>query len=153
MRKEVVTAVIFGLLLAFIITAAINRASQVFRPKPATDPLATPTPNPTTGVNGNAESLTLHSPEDGLVQQENTVVVTGSAEPNRPVVLLVNQVEEISTSDDSGNFSFTANLQEGGNMLELIVLRDDGSSLTEKRTIIVGNYTEAATASATPTNN
>lgn len=152
MRKEVITAVVFGLLLAFIITATINRASQVFKPKPATDPLATPTPNPTAGTEKGSESLTLHSPEDGLVQTEKTVVVTGTTEPNRPVVLLVNQVEEISNSDDSGNFSFTANLQDGGNQLEIIVLHDDGSSATERRTIIVGEFGQTATPSAAAEN-
>jgi len=151
MRKEVITAVVVGLLFAFIITAAINRASQVFRPKPVTDPLATATPNPSAGSNSTAEALKLHSPEDGLVQTEDTLVVTGSTETNRPVVLLVNPVETISSSDDSGNFSFTVTLAQGGNLLELIVLRDDGTSLTEKRTVIVGDYAQTATASATPT--
>lgn len=152
MRKEVFTAVIVGLLVAFIVTAAVNRASLIFRPKPATNPLATATPNPTGESPAGSEVLTLHSPEDGLVQSEDTLVVSGTTEPNRPVVLLVNQIEEISSSDEDGNFSFTVSLKDGGNVLELFVLRDDGTNLSAKRVVIVGDYIDTATASATTNN-
>lgn len=141
MRKEIIIAIVFGLLLAFVITVVINRASQVFRKPPLTEPLNTASPSSDAASTQLSQAaFVIHSPEDGLVQTDDTTIVAGSTDPNLPVILLVNDQEYLSTSDESGNFSFTAKLKNGGNVVTLYVLKDDGSSLTDQRTVIVGDF-------------
>lgn len=141
MRKEIIIAIIFGLLLAFVITVVINRASQVFRPQNDNQDareLLTELDEDTTPASELA--FVIHSPEEGLVQIEDSIIVTGSTDPRLPVILMVNDQEYVSSSDDGGNFSFSAQLKQGGNVLIVYVLRDDGTSLSEQRTVIVGDF-------------
>lgn len=143
MRKEVIIAIVVGLILAFVITVAVNRASQVLKRQPVQTTIneqklgASTSPEVTTQA---SRILAVHNPKDGLIQPEKSTIVTGSTDPNLPVVLLVNTKEHVSLSDAAGNFSFSVPLTDGANVLTLYVLQNDGTSLTDRRTVIVGEY-------------
>ncbi len=138
MRKEILFAVVVGLIIAFIITVAFNRAGEALKKTPEPSPSATPSSSisPTT----EQEILVIHSPEDGIIQEEKQVLVAGTTLPNTPLVLLANDNDYITISDATGSFSFTPTLKEGGNILQIYVLKEDGSSLSVERSVLVGNF-------------
>lgn len=149
MRKEVIIAIILGLGLGFIITFGIYRTQVALRSTPSSDEQAEALKTPTTNLTPTTEQeLAVRNPEDGLITAEESTVVTGQSEANTPVVLLVNSTEYLSTTDDGGNFSFDVPLRQGSNVLTLYVLREDGSSLTDQRTVIVGDFSELLEASS-----
>lgn len=155
MRKEVIIAIILGLGLGFVITFGIYRTRVALRSTPSSEEQAEVLKTPTASLAPATEQeLAIHYPEDGLITAETSTVVAGESEPNAPVVLLVNSTEYLSTTDAGGNFSFDVPLRQGSNVLTLYVLREDGSSYTDQRTVIMGDFSDlieanAATESAT----
>jgi hypothetical protein len=155
MRKEVIIAIILGLGLGFVITFGIYRTRVALRSTPSSEEQAEALKTPATSLTPTTEqALAIHNPEDGLITAATSTVVTGESEPNAPVVLLVNSTEYLSTTDGGGNFSFDVPLRQGSNVLTLYVLREDGSSHTDQRTVIMGDFSDiieanTATESAT----
>lgn len=148
MKKEILIAIFVGLSMGLIITFGIYRVTNSFTQKPLTD-LTPPTDKPS--VTTAPTVLALHSPEDGLVQEENTLTITGTTIPETYIVLFVNDTDYISTSDQSGNFSFKATLVDGPNIIRVHVINDDGTTIVEERSVIVTNVfaeQEIATDSA-----
>ncbi len=141
MRKEVIIAIILGLGLGFVITFGVYRTRAALRTTPTSQQQADALKTPPSLIAPPAEQdLALHNPDDGTITTDSSTVVTGSSEPNVPVVLLVNSTEYLSTADASGNFSFDVPLRDGSNVLTVYVLREDGSSYTDQRTIIKGDF-------------
>lgn len=155
MKKEVFLAVFVGLAMGLIITFGVYRVRTSITNPPITEITK---PNVTVDDPTQATILSLHSPEDGLIQKEKEITVTGSTIPNSHIVLFVNDSDSISTTDDSGNFSFNANLRDGSNVLRITVIDSSGKSTTEERLVVVsdildenGNLAETTTASASAT--
>ena len=155
MRKEVIIAIILGLGLGFVITFGVYRTRQAMQSTPSSKQQAEALKTPSSVIAPVTEQdLAMRNPEDGTITAERSIVVTGQSEPNSPVVLLVNDTEYLSTTDDSGNFSFDAPLRLGSNVLTTYILRDDGSAFTDQRTVIMGDFTdllEAKTATESAT--
>lgn len=141
MRKEVIIAIILGLGLGFIITFGIYRTQVALRSTPSSEQQAEALKTPTTQITPITEQdLVIHNPEAGLIVKESKIVVTGTSQPQLPVVLLVNSTEYLSSTDSGGNFSFDVPLKDGSNVLTIYVLKDDGSAFTEQRTVIRGDF-------------
>lgn len=149
MRKEVVIAIILGLALGFIITFGIYRTQVALRSTPSSEEQAEALRTPDSILNPVVQQeLAIHNPEDGLITDAQSVVVTGESEPNVVVVLLVNDTEYVTTTDEGGNFSFDVPLREGSNVLTTYILRDDGSSLKDERVVVMGDFSELIEANA-----
>jgi hypothetical protein len=87
MKKEVLLAVMIGLTMGLLITYGIYRVQSAMNQPPATDVLETTvetdqTPAPTV--------IALHSPEQGVVQINQELIVTGTTIPDSAVVIFVN---------------------------------------------------------------
>lgn len=138
MRKEMIVAIVFGLILGLVLTYGFYRARLAMGPRP--NPIATPTPgtsaSPTPNNNG---QLTLLSPADESVQAERSTTITGKTIPNTTVVILVNDDEEITMADATGNFSQQRTLKSGSNVITITVLEESGALITAERTVIVAN--------------
>lgn len=159
MKKEMLIAVVIGFLLGLVITYGVYRLRIAHNRRPNT-PAATATPSATQTATDSL--LTIHSPDDGLVQKEKQLTVTGSTIPESYVVLFVNNNENIRESDSEGNFSFEVTLDEGSNILSIQVLTEEGKTITKERTVVVTSLydepipeaeaaTKSAKASPTPT--
>lgn len=139
MKKEILIAVFVGLSMGLIITFGVYRVKNSLTQTPTTnfiqenldtDPTATPT------------LLALHSPEDGIIQTETELTVTGTTVADAFVVLFVNNTDFISNSDESGNFSFKINLEEGANIIRVHVLDESGTASVEERLVVVSSAFE-----------
>ena len=138
MKKEVIVAILIGLSFGLIITYGLYRVRRAVT-APANNTTITTPANDTATPTPAGAMLTVLSPEDGRVQEEKEVTVTGTATPDSIVVLFVNGEEFISSSDSSGNFSFTVALEEGSTILSVHALDESGVGATEERVIVVSD--------------
>lgn len=141
MKKEVLIAIFVGLSMGLIITFGVYRVKNSINEAPETDLLEDPKKAEATAV---ATILALHSPEDGSIQTEKELTVTGTTIPNAFVVLFVNDNDHISNSDQTGNFSFKISLEDGANILRVHVLNNDGNETVEERLVVVSDVFEVS---------
>ena len=147
MKKEVVISVLIGLTLGLIITYGIYRMRTALTAPPESGDIeATASPSPTPANN----SLTVLSPLDGTIQTGTSLTVTGTAPPNSIVVLFVDEEDQITTADDSGNFSFIADLETGSNVLTVHTVDENGISTSVERVVIVNPGQLASPTNASP---
>lgn len=155
MKKELLLAVLIGLAVGLVIVFGVYRTKIFLTPKNQTTYLeASPSPEASADVLSN---LVVHSPLDESIQESPAVTIAGSTNNNEFVVILVNDQDFITTADDSGNFSISAELEAGSNIIQVKSINEDGKVTTKELTVI---YTtkplltseNTATASATPNN-
>ena len=139
MKKEVLIAIFVGLSMGLIITFGVYRVTNTMTEKPVaefteltqeTQATATPT------------VLALHNPEDGTIQTETELTVTGTTIANSFIVVFVNDEDYLSSSDESGNFAIKVTLAEGENIIKTHVLDVNGTSVTEERLVVVSDAFE-----------
>lgn len=139
MKKEVLVAIFVGLSMGLIITFGVYRVKSTITEKPVAQFVAEPveieqTTTPTI--------LTLHSPEDGIIQTETELQITGSTVVNSFVVAFVNDTDYISTSDESGNFTIKVELEAGENIIRVHVISTDNNPVVEQRLVVVSDAFE-----------
>lgn len=133
MRKEVLFAILLGLVLGLIITYGVYRARTSLQegPNPSPTPAATVDPDSPTQT-----SLVLSAPTDETIQDSPAVTVAGTTDPNSFVVVVLNDDETITEADESGNFSVEETLAEGANVILVFSVNEDGQTVTQERTVI-----------------
>ena len=107
MRKEIIVAVLVGIVLGGIFTYGIRRANLAYQP---IENDSTPNIQPETIDNEQpgiitSDSLSILAPEQNDVFTENTVSVTGITKPKSTVVISAEGEDFVLTSKDSGEFS------------------------------------------------
>lgn len=137
MKKEVVLAILIGLGMGLFITYGVYRLRSSISKPEVTDLSEATSPQPTTA--SNPALLAIHNPEHGSILVEAATTVTGTTTPNSHVVLFVNNTDYISTSDQTGNFSFEVALTDGANVLSVHVLDENGTSATDERVVVVSD--------------
>ncbi len=153
MKKEIVIAILIGLSLGLFITYGVYQAKTGIDKKADQDQKTLAlTPAPDQEFAG---ELILNSPADETIQLETTTSVSGTTLPSSFVVVFVGNDEKITTSDESGNFSVEVELETGANIITIVVLDENGRSISLNRTVIVSDepLIEEATQSAEEGNN
>lgn len=137
MRKEILLAVFIGITLGLMITFGIyqNRENSKTGQNSDTDQLIN-SPTSTESATLQDPQLVINSPEEELLTSEEELIVSGSANPNSFVVILINDAETISSTDQAGNFSVKVKLELGGNLIEIISLDEDGKQISKQRTVV-----------------
>jgi hypothetical protein len=152
MKKELLVAVVIGLLVGLVITYGVYRASTAGRgPRSTTQTTIT-----TDSTAHETSTLVLSSPEDESVQTTDQITVAGTTLPDSTVVVFVNDLEHITTADRSGNFSVVGKLEAGSNVIIVHSLTEDGSLTMVERTVIyitdsLTAVSASASASPSPT--
>lgn len=137
MRKEILLAVFVGITLGLMITFGIYQNSENAKTgqNNTTDQLVKNSVG-TESANIQDPQLVINSPEEDLFTNEDELIVSGSGVPNSFVVILINDVENITNTDESGNFSLKVKLTEGGNLIEINSINEDGKQISKQRTAI-----------------
>ncbi len=138
MRKEVVFAIIVGLILGLVILYGIQIANQ--SSKQAVSTTVTPTPENSTTITPNPVSLTILSPQNHAVVSTATVKITGKTFSNSSVAISDSVDDALVTSGTDGNFTANLNLTGGGNIIKFTVLKPDQTTDSTKIAVI---YTSA----------
>ncbi len=137
MRKEIFLAVFVGITLGLMITFGIYQNSENAKlgQNSTTDQLIN-NPTSTDSATIQDSSLVINSPEEELFTTEEELIVSGSSTPDSFIVVLVNDIENISNADNSGNFSVKVKLNNGGNLIEINSINEDGKQVSKQRTVI-----------------
>lgn len=140
MRKEVILAIIIGVILGGIVLYGLKIANQtvvVQKTEEEPTPIAitiTPTPTPT-------ETLTFDSPADHSVSFTSTITLVGHTTPQTSVAITSESEDEIIESDNIGNFSTEITLIGGENIITATIPLQDGTVYTKSLTVIYTSTT------------
>lgn len=137
MRKEILLAIVVGIIVGLAITFGIYTVrQQIFRnqtPEAIEESRqgnsGIPTPTPTSTLN-------IQQPEQDLLTGQDTVQVVGRALPDSYVVILAVDEEYITTADQDGDFSQEVALTAGGNKITIIAITPNGEQETAIRNVV-----------------
>jgi hypothetical protein len=80
--------------------------------------------------------LLINSPEPNFLTNEAELMVAGRSTPNNFIVIFVNDQEYITTADEAGDFSTKVELEEGGNLLLVTSIDEDGKQVEKQLSVI-----------------
>ena len=137
MRKEVILAVIIGVLLGGVILYGINLANNSSSSNDTESEIEGPsnktTPTPTKKADN---QVSITTPQNNSVVTEAIVTLKGSAKPNSNIAIITENDDIITTSDTSGNFSSEINLINGENTVSVTAVDDKQATTSASITII-----------------
>lgn len=122
MRKEVILAVIIGVLLGGVILYGIYLANNSSKTGLADQDSKDNTQETSTTVITPANQISIIFPQDHSVVTESQLTLKGSTKPNSSLAIVTESDDIITTSDNSGNFSSLINLINGENMITVTVV-------------------------------
>lgn len=140
MRKEVIYAVIFGIILGGIILFGINLANNSVS-NPITQTESTPsaksiTPTPTVIVQ---KALDIIFPQDHSVMTETSTTIRGIAEPNSNIAIITETNDSMINVSPEGTFSAQIDLSAGANTIKVVQAGADGTTKKVSITVIQTN--------------
>jgi hypothetical protein len=152
MKKEVVIAIIAGLILGLIITMGIYTANrsineQKNKKQAESQPLPSFTPNPTS-----EKTLNITSHENYDLVDNSEITLSGVAWPKAVVSFLTEGGSFMTEADEEGIFSFTTNLIKGFNEVTIIASDDTGANQS-KNMVLTYSTTEIDLPEATDETN
>lgn len=134
MKKELLLAIFMGLALGLVIVFGFYRTRIMLTPKnQTTNTEVSPTPEASSDLISN---LVIHSPLDESIQESADVTIAGTTNENEFIVILVGDQDFVTTADDSGNFSISAKLEVGSNVIQVKSINEDGKVITKELTVI-----------------
>ncbi len=135
MKKEVIIAIIAGLVLGLVITMGIytaNRSLSLQRNKKLSQNSATPTALPA-GINNKTLNITSHESFD--LVDSGDVTLSGVAWPEAIVALISEADSQIIRADEEGIFVFETRLIKGFN--EIAVIAGDETGVTQTQNLVL----------------
>ena len=142
MKKEVFLAIAIGFALGLVITFGIWTANKSLKNLPQAG--VSPTPSPTavspTPIPPVANALTISSPDDEALINDNSVTISGQTTANSTVLIVWEQDEQVVATDTSGNFSLKVDLVAGYNVITVYAYDTAGNESSKSLTV---TYTTA----------
>ena len=133
MTKEKLTlgaiALLLGIVSATVIFYFYQSAKQIKPSQIEKITLATPTPLV------NQIPLVLTNPKDQSVVTNRSVTVSGKTEPDAKIVVLTLSREVGAVAASDGSFSTEITVDNGENIIEVIVVTPSGKTASAKRTV------------------
>ncbi len=133
MRKEVIVAIIIGILLGGLVAFGIWRANILFADKKTKPSEVLPTPFE---QEISASQLVITQPEDNTVVATDKVTVRGTASKGTTVVILSQAGEYISGVVQDGSFEQEVELIGGANEITVIAYDETGNESKQILTIV-----------------
>lgn len=134
MRKEILFAVIAGVIFGIIVAFGIWRANSALNSKPKTTSQESSNTAPTTSPQ--EFSLALAKPEENDVITDSPTVLTGVTAPSAQVIISTEDEDYVTTADSSGAFSQEVDLTGGVNNLTVFAVSQDGQSAEKQLTVV-----------------
>ena len=137
MRKEVILAVIIGIILGGVILYGINLANQSVSPKGDTETQINNQDSDKTnpGTSKNSESISIVYPQNNAVITETSLTLKGSTKPNAHVAIITENDDIITLADANGSFSSPITLIGGENLITVTAV--DSTQATSSASITV----------------
>lgn len=136
MRKEILIAIIIGLVMGLFITYGYYHSQQTTEVNQITN-IEGEKSSDSSLTNLNTGKLTLFSPENETVQADEIVKITGNTTQNSNVIIYVNDTPFITQSDETGNFSKELKLRPLANIINVHSVDSTGEVVVITRTVVV----------------
>jgi len=151
MKKEVLIAILSGLILGLIVTAGIytaNKSIEQQKIKKSANEQTSPVPSSPANNADKQLTITSHQPFDLIDQSE--VTIAGIAWPQAVVALMTENDNQLVTADNEGVFSFTTNLIKGFNEITVVATDNENNTQTTNLTLTYSTSDIQLTASPAP---
>lgn len=134
MRKEVLVAILIGVILGALVAFGIWRANLALLPKKEAvqteqQPLATQEEQKTS-------SLIITQPENNTIVSQDKVTIKGAASPNSTVVILTNLKDYVAETDKDGSFEQEIELEGGPNEILVTSYDEAGNETSQTLTLV-----------------
>lgn len=140
MRKEVILAIIIGVLLGGIILFGINLANKASKLNSGGENVENTNENSSPSiVKKSPDLVSIIFPQANAVVTESVLTLKGSAKPNSTVAIISENDDILATIDSSGNFSSLINLISGENMITVTVVDENQATASSTITVIRTN--------------
>lgn len=136
MRKEVILAVIIGIILGGVILYGINLAntsSKLNQNNTETKGSPKVTPSPSKKPDS---LISILFPPNNSVVTEAKLTLKGTTKPNSNVAIISESDDILTMSDKSGNFSGDINLISGENIITIAIVDDKQATSSATITVI-----------------
>lgn len=131
MKKELTWAIITGFGLGLIITWGVWSARRAVKPEtPEVKEEITTSPAPL------PVSLTVDSPKDASIVDEDKTVVSGKTDPKAILAIFTEEEEVIIEADENGKFETEIDLIEGANEITVVTFDEEGNEASQSMTIV-----------------
>lgn len=149
MRKEILLAIIVGVIVGLGITFGLYLVRERFQPRQTLEQLASlgqegTEPSPT--MEG---ALIIQQPRNNLYTQDSFTRIVGRSSPNSYIVILAEDAEYLTTADQDGDFSQEIELAAGGNRVTVLSTTPEGTQ-EEVVLSIVYSTADLSNQNATP---
>lgn len=139
MKKEVILAIVIGLILGLLITFGIYTARTALTKAPTASqekPLVSPSPEPTESA-----TITITSPATEALIDTETVTITGKTLPESTVTLVSDSDQQLVATSADGSFTADFELAGGINQIVISAFTPEGKQAETTLTLV---YSTAA---------
>lgn len=134
MRKEVLVAILIGVILGALVAFGIWRANLALLPKKeAVKTEQQPQPSP---AEVPASTLILTQPEDNAILSQDKAMIKGATIPGATVLILTNLDELVTQADKNGAFEQEVQLEGGPNEITVISYDEAGNETAQTLTLV-----------------
>ncbi len=132
MKKEVIIAIVIGLLIGLIFTLGISTANKALNLQKAKKLTPQASGDSLTASNNNQQkTLTITSHENFDLINQSETALSGIAWPNAVIALMTETQTRLTQADSEGIFTFTINLIKGFNEIALIATDETNAAQTQ----------------------
>lgn len=133
MRFEKLLLAFFALLGGLLVAGGAFYFYQSARAIPTTQikTVLLISPTPTTSP----VLLTIDSPQDTLVTDNKTVIVTGHTDPKATLVISTNTIDQVISPSSTGAFSTTVTISNDENYIHIVAIGPHGEEVAKTLTV------------------
>ncbi|HOX95856.1 MAG TPA: hypothetical protein PLI45_00525 [Candidatus Woesebacteria bacterium] len=135
MRKEVILAVIIGVILGGIILYGLNLANNSASKLIGDSETQEKDSNPPTPTPANNTDILFITPQDHAVITEDKTILKGSTKPNVNIAIITESDDILTVADKNGGFTANINLINGENTITVTTV--DSGMATSSASITV----------------
>lgn len=139
MKKEILIAIVIGFILGLVITFGIWIANKSLKESNTSQPQETvennnntPTPAQTQGK----MQLTIISPEDNNLVNQEKVQIVGKTSPSAEVAAAYPDGEKIIEADENGDFTIDITLVGGGNEITISAFDNQNNEISKTLNLV-----------------
>ncbi|HAS68876.1 TPA: hypothetical protein DGD59_03435 [Candidatus Collierbacteria bacterium] len=137
MRKEVILAVIIGIILGGVILYGINLANTSSKINQGDTETEKSSTKVTPSSSKKPDSLiSILFPTNNSVVTENQLTIKGTTKPNSNIAIISESDDILTMSDKSGNFSEDINLIPGENTITITIVDEKQATSSSIITVI-----------------
>ncbi|MBI2268532.1 MAG: hypothetical protein HYU80_03795 [Candidatus Blackburnbacteria bacterium] len=137
MRKELLFAILIGVIIGLAIAFGIWRANKAFLPQRSKEAVQIPSISPEQQEEKiKTSQLVITAPENNLVVSTERVTVEGTAIPGSSVVITANAGELIAETQADGSFKEEIELLGGANEVKVAAYDKDGNKSEQTVTVV-----------------